>query len=62
MSRICTICGKGSMSGNNVSHSKRHTKRTWKPNLVKVKIEDGRKVSLCTRCRKSLINSSKKTS
>jgi len=27
------ITGKKTVSGNNVSHSKRHTKRTFKPNL-----------------------------
>lgn len=62
MSRVCEICGKETISGNNVSHSKRHTKRTWKANIVKVKIADGRKLSVCTRCRKSLVNSSKKSS
>ena len=29
------ITGKGAMSGNNVSFSMRHTKRTFKPNLQK---------------------------
>ena len=29
------ITGKGVMSGNNVSFSMRHTKRTFKPNLQK---------------------------
>ncbi|MDD3864570.1 MAG: L28 family ribosomal protein, partial [Eubacteriales bacterium] len=27
MSRKCEICGKGQVSGNNVSHSNRHTRR-----------------------------------
>ncbi|NQY12106.1 MAG: 50S ribosomal protein L28 [Flavobacteriales bacterium] len=33
MSRICQITGKAVMSGNNVSHSKRRTKRKFYPNL-----------------------------
>lgn len=33
MSRICQITGKRIMIGNNVSHSKRRTKRTFAPNL-----------------------------
>ncbi len=33
MSKICQITGKKMMVGNNVSHSKRRTKRTFQPNL-----------------------------
>lgn len=33
MSRICQITGKKVVSGNNVSHSNKKTKRTFKPNL-----------------------------
>ena len=33
MSRICQITGKKAMVGNNVSHSRRHTKRTFEVNL-----------------------------
>ena len=33
MSRICQITGKRRMVGNNVSHSKRRTKRKFYPNL-----------------------------
>ncbi|MDR1897837.1 MAG: 50S ribosomal protein L28 [Prevotellaceae bacterium] len=33
MSRICQITGKKVMVGNNVSHSKRRTKREFSPNL-----------------------------
>ena len=34
MSRVCQITGKSFMVGNNVSHSKRKTKRKFLPNLV----------------------------
>ena len=34
MSRVCELTGKGPMSGNNVSHSMRHTKRRFLPNLL----------------------------
>jgi len=33
MSRICQLTGKKPISGNNVSHSKRKTKRRFLPNL-----------------------------
>jgi large subunit ribosomal protein L28 len=59
MSQICQICGKGSIVGHNVSHSKRHTKRTWKPNLVKVKLADGSVKLACARCRKGLLKPKK---
>ncbi|MDX2361137.1 MAG: 50S ribosomal protein L28 [Crocinitomicaceae bacterium] len=34
MSRVCQITGKSVMVGNNVSHSKRRTKRKFYPNLI----------------------------
>lgn len=34
MSQICQITGKKVMVGNNVSHSKRRTKRRFYPNLM----------------------------
>ena len=33
MARVCQITGKKRMVGNNVSHSKRRTKREFAPNL-----------------------------
>ncbi len=55
MSRVCSICGKGNMSGNLVSHSNIKTKRTSKPNVQKVSIEvDGKAKNayVCTKCMK----------
>ncbi|NLB35362.1 MAG: 50S ribosomal protein L28 [Elusimicrobia bacterium] len=56
MSNKCIICKKGTTTGNNVSKSNRRTRRTFKPNLQKIKIIlDGRKqrATVCTRCIKS---------
>ena len=36
MPRVCKVTGKKTMVGMNVSHSMRHTKRTFLPNLQKV--------------------------
>lgn len=33
MSRVCELTGKKTISGNNVSHSMRRTKRKFYPNL-----------------------------
>jgi large subunit ribosomal protein L28 len=49
----CELCGKGPQFGNNVSHSMRHTKRQWLPNLRTTTIvSDGKRkrVNICTRC------------
>lgn len=35
MSKICQLTGKRPVAGNNVSHSKRRTKRRFLPNLHK---------------------------
>ena len=37
MARVCELTGKRTISGNNVSHSKRRTKRKFYPNLQKKK-------------------------
>lgn len=37
MSRVCQLTGKRPISGNNVSHSNRKTKRRFLPNLHKKK-------------------------
>jgi large subunit ribosomal protein L28 len=37
MSKICQITGKTSQVGNNVSHSKKRTKRTFEVNLLNKK-------------------------
>ena len=57
MSRVCSVCGKGQQSGNNVSHSKRRTRRTFKANVQMVTyVKDGKEVTdyVCTRCLKKV--------
>ena len=56
MSRVCSVCGKGQVAGNNVSHSNRKTKRTFAANVQKVTYkQDGKTVNgyVCARCLKS---------
>jgi len=56
MSRTCEICGKKTITGNKVSHAKNRTRRTWKPNLLKVKTTlsgTSMTVKICARCLKS---------
>jgi large subunit ribosomal protein L28 len=52
----CHVCGKGPQFGHNVSHSMRHTKRTWKVNTQRVRlVENGveKQVYMCARCIKT---------
>ncbi len=56
MANLCEICSKGQTSGFNVSHSNLKTKRTWKPNIQRVKAMvsgEIKKVNVCTRCLRS---------
>lgn len=56
MARVCEICGKKPIYGNNVSHAHNRTRRRWLPNLQKVKAKVGksvRTIRVCTNCIKS---------
>ncbi|MBE3586416.1 MULTISPECIES: 50S ribosomal protein L28 [Desulfofundulus] len=56
MARKCAICGKGVVVGMQVSHSHIRTKRTWQPNLQRVRaLVNGtpRRILVCTRCLRS---------
>ena len=56
MSKICEICGKKPIFGNNVSHANNTTRRRWNPNLQKVKVNlNGtiKRIRVCTNCIKS---------
>ncbi len=56
MSRMCEICGKKPMVGNNVSHAHNVTKRRFNPNLQRVRaFHEGsvKRIKVCTGCIKS---------
>ena len=56
MSKMCEICGKKPMVGNNVSHAHNVNKRRFNPNLQNVRaVQKGRvkKMVVCTSCIKS---------
>jgi len=53
----CEYCGKTTTFGQNRSFSMKATKRTFKPNLQRVRVmEEGKLVqrTLCTKCIKRL--------
>jgi large subunit ribosomal protein L28 len=58
MSRVCDVCGKGPVVGNNVSHANNKTKKVWYPNLQKMRVLSGKsgaskRLKVCTRCLRS---------
>ena len=56
MSKVCDICGKKPMTGNNVSHSHKASKRRWLPNLQKIKVDingETKRMRVCTSCIRS---------
>lgn len=53
MATRCDICGKKPVHGYNVSHSQRHTKRRWLPNVQHATMYVGGepiRLNVCTRC------------
>jgi len=56
MANRCEVCGKGPMSGNQVSHSNRKTRKVSKPNVQRIRVYvDGapKRMRVCTRCLRS---------
>jgi large subunit ribosomal protein L28 len=56
MARVCTVCGKGPVTGNNVSHANNRTKRRWYPNLQTARVLVAgvpKRIRVCTQCLKS---------
>ena len=54
MARVCQVTGKKRVIGNNVSHSKRRTKREFAPNLKTKRFwleEEQRFVTLKVSCK-----------
>ena len=53
MSRRCEICNKGVVAGVQFSHSHRQSKRTWAPNIKRVKaLVNGTPKTRCLRSGK----------
>jgi large subunit ribosomal protein L28 len=56
MAKVCEICGKKPIVGNNISHAHNVTKRRFNPNLQSVRtMYNGRvkRMRVCTNCIKS---------
>ncbi|MDR2538838.1 MAG: 50S ribosomal protein L28 [Bifidobacteriaceae bacterium] len=56
MTTKCDICAKSKVFGNNVSHSHRKTRRTWKPNLQTVRRTINgtpKRITVCASCYKA---------
>lgn len=56
MGRKCEICGKALSVGHKVSHSNVKTKRTWSPNIQRVRaLVNGapRRLCVCAKCLKA---------
>ncbi|MBI1821196.1 MAG: 50S ribosomal protein L28 [Nitrospirae bacterium] len=56
MASHCELCNKTKAVGNNVSHASNKTKRTFRPNLQRVRaIVNGtpKRIRVCTVCIKS---------
>ena len=56
MAKVCDICGKGPVTGNNVSHAHNKSRRRWLPNLQNIRaLIDGvsKRVKVCTNCIRS---------
>lgn len=49
MPRVCMFTGKKTSAWANRSHSMRQTKRTFKPNLLRVKLDLGDGVKVAVR-------------
>lgn len=54
MAKKCEICGKGTQKGHKVSHAHNITIKVWKPNLQRVRVDDGKgnskRIWSCTAC------------
>jgi large subunit ribosomal protein L28 len=56
MASKCDVCGKTVGFGHAVSHSQIKSKRTWSPNLQRVRaVVNGetKRIDVCTRCLRS---------
>ncbi len=56
MSKRCEICDKSRVFGNQVSFSHRKSRRSWSPNIQRVRaVVNGttKRINVCTKCLKS---------
>jgi len=56
MAKRCEVCGKGPMTGNNVSHAHNTTRRRFLPNLMQVRAivkGQARRMKVCASCLRS---------
>ncbi len=56
MAKRCEICGKGPVTGNNVSHANNTTRRRFLPNLQRVRAKvagQAKQIRVCTSCLRS---------
>jgi large subunit ribosomal protein L28 len=63
LARKCDLCDKKVQYGNQISHSKQHTRREWLPNIQPATITiDGtpKRVNICTRCLRNQHKMAKK--
>ncbi|HOK34593.1 MAG TPA: L28 family ribosomal protein [Candidatus Paceibacterota bacterium] len=60
MSKICALCGKGSVKSSTYKKVRSKYNPTGqhfqKPNLQKVKLANGKTIQVCSRCRKKIKN------
>lgn len=52
----CQICGRHPRTGFQLSHSHRKSKRTWAPNIRRVKVNlsgNIKRIKVCTKCLRS---------
>jgi large subunit ribosomal protein L28 len=55
MSKVCEVCEKRPISGNNISHAHNRTRRRWVPNLQRVRVNingSAVRMRVCTSCIK----------
>jgi large subunit ribosomal protein L28 len=53
---VCSVCGKKRVTGNNVSHANNKTKRVFRPNLQRIRVQTDqgtKRTHVCTRCIRS---------
>ncbi|MBM4165591.1 MAG: 50S ribosomal protein L28 [Ignavibacteria bacterium] len=55
MSKVCEVCEKRPITGNNISHAHNRTRRRWVPNLQSVRVNvngSAVRMRVCTSCIK----------